>query len=303
MSRRRNAVACAAFGLLMGCATARTEHHVESVPASIARTQVVMLPAGASLAPTNVTIPIPSAYSRVTASRLVSRPELSFKRVEQRWESYRVTFLMLEVPGTEPSPLAALSSFQVGSTTHVWLQRLTQAGPGIDSSDVEIATIEHLYGLALAQDPAAAFCLSGFGQRCDRVDGDYSQAELLRRLHEARERAATHGHRAAADVRWSVVYIEASPRNSGDDDHVAARVIGDQGPIEGATVFFHRAPHSDCSARSSLDGIAACNLVDQHGDEHQDLDHGKVPVLATYPGDVQPNRVLLPTTLIMGPTP
>ena len=73
--------------------------------------------------------------------------------------------------------------------------------------------------------------------------------------------------------------------------------------MEGASVYFNRAPHSGCSARSLPDGIATCLLVDQHGDEDSHSEDDKVSVLATFPGEVRPERVLLPTTLIMNPRP
>ena len=304
MSKGRNTAACAAACcLLLGCATARSVPQILPVRASVANLQVVTLPTDSALTATGIAVPVPTVYSQVTASKLVSRPDLEFKLAELQWESYRVTFLLHQPSGREPSPVAVMSSFQAGNKAHVWFQRLAPSGLDADRSGMEIATIEHLYGLALGQNPEAGFCLTGFGRGCGRVDDDYPHAELLRELSEARQRAMTRAHRSGSNVPWRVVSMAGAPPNSGNDDQVAVRVFSEGGPIEGASVFFNRAPHSGCSARSLPDGLATCLLVDQHGDDDSHSEDDKASVLATFPGDVRPERVLLPTTLVMSPRP
>jgi hypothetical protein len=54
-------------------------------------------------------------------------------------------------------------------------------------------------------------------------------------------------------------------------------------------------------AKSREDGLAVCHLVDQHGDDDAHADDGDVPVVATFPGDVRADRVLVPTTLVLQP--
>jgi hypothetical protein len=76
------------------------------------------------------------------------------------------------------------------------------------------------------------------------------------------------------------------------------RVIAHDRPLQGADVFFSRAPHSGCVARSDAAGLAACELVDYHGDDG-DGDASGVPVVATFSGDVRPDRVLVPTTFVL----
>src|SRR6185436_13747890 len=278
MSKRRNTAAyAAACCLLMGCATARSEAQILPVRASVANTQVVTLPTASELTATGIAVPVPTVYSRVTASKLVSRPDLEFKLAELHWESYRVTFLLHQPSGRKPSPVAVMSSFQAGNKAHIWLQRLAPSGLGAARSDMEIATIEHLYGLALGQDPEAGFCLTGFGRTCGRVDDDYPHAELLRELSEARQRAVARAHRSGRNVPWRVVAMASAPPDSGNDDQVGVRVFSEGRPLAGATVFFNRAPHSGCSARSLPDGLATCLLVDQHGDEDAHSEEEKVP--------------------------
>jgi hypothetical protein len=68
-----------------------------------------------------------------------------------------------------------------------------------------------------------------------------------------------------------------------DGDQVGVRITSDRVPMAGATVFFNRAPHSGCVAKSAENGVARCVLVDQHGDDESHDDHDKVRVVATFP--------------------
>lgn len=67
-------------------------------------------------------------------------------------------------------------------------------------------------------------------------------------------------------------------------------------------IYFNRAPHSICAARTRADGLAICRLEDQHGDEGEHHDDA-VPVIATYPGSVRADGVLLPTTYVLSIKP
>ena len=196
-----------------------------------------------------------------------------------------------------------MSSFQVDNQSHVWLQALAPSGVKLQRSDVEIATIEHLYSLVLGQDPEAMYCLAAPKRKCGRLGDDYSHAQLLRELRDARQLAVTRAGRAGRNVPWQVVSMAPVVQDGGTDDDVAVRVVSDGKPLEGERVFFHRAPHSGCGARSSPDGLATCRLVDRHGDEESHGEDEKVPVVATFPGNVLAERVLLPTTLVMSPRP
>ena len=92
-STGRNTAACAAACcLLWGCATARSVPPILPVRATDANVQVVTLPTASELTATGMAVPVPTVYSQVTASKLVSRPDLEFKLAELQWESYRVTF-------------------------------------------------------------------------------------------------------------------------------------------------------------------------------------------------------------------
>ena len=179
----------------------------------------------------------------------------------------------------KPLPVAEISTSPRGVVSF-------SLRPGPAKGDVKVGTIERLYVLALRQDPEARFSFDKGKQ--------VSHAELLGELVKARARAA-QGFKAAA-VPWRVVSIAAAPSGD-DDDDVAAIVRNDQGPLKGVTLYFNRAPHSSCSAMTREDGVARCRLVDQYGDEEAHED--KAAVVATFPGDVRADRVLVPITAIV----
>jgi len=134
------------------------------------------------------------------------------------------------------------------------------------------------------------------------VKNSRSHPEVLRELARARQHAASQVKRANNIVPWQVVALGPAAADNAGPDTASVRITSDNTAMDGATVVFNRAPHSGCVARSAADGVAVCELVDQHGDADSH-DEGKVPVLATYPGEVRADVVLLPTTLMMGPKP
>ena len=77
--------------------------------------------------------------------------------------------------------------------------------------------------------------------------------------------------RISTGVAWRSVTMAGEPKGA-SDDRVGVRISLHGTALGGATVIFNRAPHSGCKAKSSPDGIATCDLVDQHGDEDPDED-------------------------------
>jgi len=297
-SGRRNAVALLACGLLMGPAMAATPSATDALAGARA---LVTLPRGESSRASAVAVRVPEASVRITPSKLVTRRDLEFSRAEAESSSARLTFLMHNYDGARvPRPVAVVSSFRLGDKEHIWIQRMASTRSGVEGVDVAIATIEHLYGLALEQNPHARFCLSGFGHTCTTPGDDYAHPTLLREIAEARDRIISRTHRSVASVPWRNVTMASEPITA-SGDRVAVRVSLAGNPLQGATVIFNRAPHSGCKAKSASDGVASCDLVDQHGDEDPDEDKTQVPILATFPGDVRSDQILLPTTLTWGP--
>ena len=179
----------------------------------------------------------------------------------------------------------------------VSIQQLTEPGSAATRADHERATLEQLYAHVLQLEPQARYCLSGSARPCDPTRDGVSHAEVLRALADARDRAAPG---ISAAVPWRVVEMMAVPTRSSDADVVGVRATAHQVPLEGVPIHFNRAPHSLCVARTRADGVAICRLVDQHGEE-EEHDH-PASVVATFPGDVRTDRVLLPTTYVL-PTP
>jgi hypothetical protein len=129
---------------------------------------------------------------------------------------------------------------------------------------------------------------------CDAAPGELSHAQVLQVLAGLRERAAWHMPEA---VPWRVVDLQSAIALPGDADTVGVRATSQAWPLPNIAIHFDRAPHSLCTTRTQPDGVAICRLEDQHADGHQH-DHATA-VVATFPGDVRADRVLLPTTRVL----
>ena len=219
-------------------------------------------------------------YRSIPRSTLVSKPELRFKLAPQRRGDAQVMVLVHQPAHGEVVPVAEISS----SNDRVAFSLL----PAAARADLKVVTLEHLYVLAMRQDPEATFSFD------DRKQ--LSHTELLRGLVQARGRAAQG---SGAGAPWTM--LSMAPARSGGDDEVAVTVKNASGPMKGVAIYFNRAPHSTCHAKTDDAGLARCQLVDQHGDEEAHGDEGKVAVVATFPGDVGKDRVLVPMTLVMRP--
>lgn len=251
----------------------------------------LLTPAGAVDTP--VVDPAP-VYAPVPRSTLVSRPDLPFMLARVQRGASQVTLLAHQPAGGDPTPVALMSATPSAPAAEVSVRLLRSNAA---DAEVSLATLEHLYAWTMRQDPEARFCFSDRTEPgCAAAGGGSSHAEFLREL------AATR-NAAAGSVPWHVVSMAPAVSSPGDADRVGVRVMSDRGPLDGASVFFNRAPHSGCVAKSRADGVAACVLVDQHGDEESHAEEGKVPVIATFPGDVRAGQMLVPTTLVLRPAP
>jgi len=243
-------------------------------------------------------LPAAPDYAPVPGSTLVSRPDLPFKIARVQRGAMQVTFLAHQPASGDPVPVAVMSVAPSDRAIDVSVRLLRSDSAGGDRSDVGVATLEYLYAWTFQQDPLARYCLGHRQQpRCEVTGSRSSHAEFLGKL------AALRQDVAPTSVPWHVVTMVPAASAPADADEVGVTVTSDRRPMEGATVFFHRAPHSGCVATSRADGLARCQLVDQHGDHGEHADEDKVPVVATFPGDVRSGRVLVPTTFILNPAP
>lgn len=230
----------------------------------------------------------------VMRSTLVSAPDLRFSAARWHGEGRSTTVLMRQHGAEAPVAFARLIESRDETRTLWAIQHRDLAG--VDARDAlpALASIEQLYAFVLRLEPQALYCMSSGRQPCNAALDGVSHDRMLLSLAALRERLqAATGPR----VPWRSVRMEAAPGSSWDVDVVGARAVGPGGPLEGVDVYFNRAPHSTCVARTRADGVARCRLVDQHGDEHEH-DHGAA-VVVTYPGDVRADRVLLPTTHVL----
>jgi hypothetical protein len=247
------------------------------------------------LAPSDLPVVVYSAGSRVPGSTLVSRRDLQFRLFEGQWRGSPVTLLLHRPAVGDSFPVAVIQVSQ----KHVSFYRLPLPKVTADAADLQVATLENLYVLALRQNAEGKYCLTAVSQSCDAAKDGHSHAELLRALARERESALTRASRDKPGIPWRVISMIAAPPAGGDADQVGVRLMRDERPMEGATVFFNRAPHSGCFAKTNADGIATCELVDQHGDGDSHAEHDRTPVVVTYPGDVRADLVLVPMTLVM----
>jgi hypothetical protein len=249
----------------------------------------------------NVAAPPPGAEFRsAPSSTLVTRRDLAF--VVARWqaEDIATTVLALRQPGAAPRPVARLQQSRQGAALQVTVQRLRPAPDTADAAGIEMAALEHLYGLVFRQQPLARYCLREGAGPCDFEQAGLSHAGVLRELAALRARAATQAAGVPGSPKplpWCVIEMQGLASRPGDVDQVSARATGPIGPIDQLAVNFDRAPHSICSSRTDSDGLATCRLEDQHGDGSQH-DHATA-VVASFPGEVGADRVLLPTTAIL----
>jgi hypothetical protein len=242
-----------------------------------------------------VAAPAAGEYRPAQRSALVGARTANF--VVARWpgSTASTTLLAHRQDAAMPRPVARLVQVRRGTDWQVSVQHLP--GPSAATGD-ELAALEQLYALVLHQEPLARYCMGGAVEPCDPARDGVSHARVLQNLAALRARAAAHD---PAAVPWRVVEIEATLRRAWDADVVAVRAMLEHTPLQDVVVHFNRAPHSICAARTDADGVATCRLEDQHADGHQH-DHATV-VIATFPGHVRTDRVLLPTTAVLPAPP
>lgn len=234
----------------------------------------------------------PAAFTDLRSSQLLTSSELAFKIARGKADGLATSMLQHRDPRGTASLAAVRWSFGTGAEGLVCVKPLWPAAAGRSAAEYRRAVLERLYELALHEDPEARFCLVE-GQRGCAVTGAraWTHAQLLRHLASARSSVA------GAGKAWRVVTLEPAGAVI-EGTRVAARVSDARGPVAGASVFFHKAPHWGCAAKSGPDGVARCVLEDHHGDEESHEDEHE-PVVVTFPGVVHTGHILLPTTLVM----
>lgn len=249
----------------------------------------------ASCASAPVAAPAPAPdYRPAPRSTLLSSRDVDFVVAFDRRRDGTTTLLACRASGTAAAqPVARVEQVRRGEVEHVSIERIPHAASCAADG---VAVLEQLYALLLRHEPQARYCLSLDSVEAPCLAGrdEVSHARVLQSLGEARTRLAA---RAPTAVPWRHVQMREAPMPFWDADVVGVRAMAHDAPLEGVPIYFNRAPHSLCMARTRADGVAMCRLEDQHGDGHQH-DHA-TSVVATFPGDVRADRVLLPTTHVL----
>ncbi|MFO1328472.1 MAG: hypothetical protein U1F56_14030 [Rubrivivax sp.] len=235
-----------------------------------------------------LTPPAEAGYRPAPRSTLVSARDARFVVAQWQQGDASTTLLARQRADATPQPVARLVQVRQGQDWQVAVQQL----PADSAAELPGTAIEQLYALVLRLEPQARYCLGQGAQPCDAAREGGTHAEVLQAL--ARQRASQSSPGA---VPWRVVDMAGAPTRSWDADVVGVRATGPEGPLEGVAIYFNRAPHSLCIARTRADGVAVCRLEDQFHDGH--LHDHATAVVATFPGDVRSDRVLLPTTFVL----
>lgn len=236
------------------------------------------------------------------ASALLTDRQVLVDLASANWRGHRLALLVLRDTAATPRLVAVVSRRHGSPARDASYHWFPATAGNAQPQAIDLAALEHLYRLAENDAPTDTYrfaAAASSGRAPGRNSGPaLTHAQLLARIAEARERVAGALRLAgtAAPKPWRTVSIELVPQGA-DRKHVAARLNAAHGPMVGATILFTRAPHLECSATTDRTGLAACRLEDTHGheDDHEGAD---AKTIAAFPGDVQSEMVLLPTTSV-----
>jgi hypothetical protein len=253
---------------------------MQAAPASASGTAAELLPA--------VTSSSGSALVRADVP-------LSVANVE--WNGRSISVVVSTSPTGGSIPVAAIVVDRSGpGSTRVSLLALSLPEFDDPATGVDAAKYEYLYTLAFRQEADARYCSSSDASHCED-----SQGMALRKIARQRQCALAKLPEGARKAfrGWRVVALNAASGPSGGKPLAAVRVSDGAGPITGARIMFSQRPDSSCTAISRADGIASCELTDDHGHEGDHSDFDREPVVVTFPGDLRGDPILLPMTELL----
>lgn len=242
--------------------------------------------------------PDASQYAPTPRSRLVTRADLVFKLAQVQEKDRRVTVLGLEAEPGSPEPVARMTFYRVNRTNHFDLHLPPARRASPQAVVVRIAALEHLYAWTMRQDATGVFCMSEGKAGCSAERAGQDHGAVLAQIAAARQRLLDEASGLAGYAAWHPVTLRLLEPGT-DPDQVTVEVTLDGAPLADAPLYVSRPPHSTCKARSGADGIASCRLEDPYGANHFHPIDEIGQVLATYPGDVQAQKVSLPGTAVM----
>jgi hypothetical protein len=242
------------------------------------------------------------------SSPLITDVRLRVKLANVEWAEHRLTLLIAEDTLVGPRLLALVSRRQGVSSADASYHWFPVSDNSARPHPLDLAALEHLYRFAVSHVATDKFRFPV--TRNGRADGrlesakEISHALLLAQLATARQCVAVALAATGADPAkpWRTISIDSIPMAT-DKMVVAARVSDVSGPVAGAMISFSKAPHFDCSAKSDNTGLATCRLEDTHGHVedahgHEEHGHASARTVATYPGDIRTDFIMLPTTSV-----
>ncbi|MEF7612521.1 hypothetical protein V4F39_01275 [Aquincola sp. MAHUQ-54] len=241
---------------------------------------------------------LPAARSHSRSALVGAKAPLFVEEVE--WKGSTISYVMYQAPMGETHPVAAaVVDRSRWRSTRVSLLALSSPAAKEAGAAVEVARLEHLYTIGFRQEANARFCLVG---DCES-EQLLSQAEALQQIAQRRECVAAA---LPASVRttvpgWRIVTLRPQEVLPGDNSVVTVRVSDQAGPLSGVQVMFTKPPHAACTATSRADGTATCQLADNYGHAGGHPEFDREPVVATFPGNLKGNPILLPTTQLLRP--
>jgi hypothetical protein len=231
-------------------------------------------------------------------SQLLTNAHLRVELTNADWRGHKLAMLVLRDPSTTARLLAVVAKAQgsaASPTAYYWYPK---ASSRCEASEVDLVALEHMYRFAINDVVTDAFRFGAVARGREDSGPKLTHSQLLARIAKTRECVADALTTAGATPpkRWRNVSLEPAEfsRNSAV---VSARLLSPRGPLVSATILFTRAPHLECSSTTDSTGLATCQLEDTHGHDDDDEVPG-APTVASYPGEVQSDLVLLPTTSV-----
>ena len=233
---------------------------------------------------------------RADRTMLLTKPSTVFKMARFKAEQGDVE-VVFQAFGAAPDTVQYVGALLTEGLGHGSRSTLLVRAPVNGRSSAEsLSTLEYLYAFVARGDPESAYCLGQGGVPCEGSEEFGPQDRLLAVLADARNCVA--GRLGA--VTWRTIRLQYAAQSGAEEDRVAAQVTENAVPLSGVSVAFFRRPHSSCFAETAADGVAACKLIDAEG--HHDHAHDDVPVIATYAGELRPERVRPPVAIAMDRT-
>lgn len=179
-------------------------------------------------------------------------------------------------------------------------------GSDLDAARLRLHRIEHLYAFVFRQPPQTRFQMPADPAAPQRdTRRVLPQPALLKTVAAWRECAAGQVRERDPAVKprqWTVPVIEPVLARPAGALRVAARVAVRPATHAATTLSFAQGAHLACSGGVDAKGVGSCTLFDSHGHEEHDHGGGGEPLLITFGGSVEADRIVLPMTAIVPAT-